>query len=1261
METILTNIRSGLPRLSGIFLLLVLFTATLSVRAQTITPASGGTAISADDFVTGSWTSLNGPVITEQYPGQLEQGGTIVLNAPDGFLFNAASTITIAIQASPGSSKQTLLQASVTSVTSSSVTLEITRQSYTNYLLALLLGYGGAGQLTVTGLQVRPDQGTVPNQGMITNTGTTAPGGTGSVSYGNLALVPGSPSSFQFEDQIPNTTVNAPIAPAVSLQLVDQFGNAVNQSGVSISINLASGSGSLSGTTVQATDSRGKVLFNNLVLNQTGDKELAASAAGFAPAVSNMFTVQSAGVFTSFRITDTGGNSITDKQAGESFGIKIQAVDGNGQPVTDFNGGAIITSNKELAAGGGMTDSFSNGILVVDPVIVRGTGSARLKVQSISGAETGYSNSFQVSPGTADADHSLITATPDVILNDGSSQATITVQLQDAYGNNLTQGGHAVLLSSTKGTLGNVTDNDDGTYSASLTSTTGTLDIARITGTLDGNPIADHAQVVFADFYTWTSSAPSFWYPTSAQVWNQAGNWDVNQVPGPNQVAYIPASPADNNGVYPVITSDEQVGAIIIESGATVTVQTNGTLTVTSLLTGEGNLFADHSTLTLKGDVTLKNIYGGTSIIKLNGNDPQQSDARIVARTLRLNNSSGIQVNGFVNVLDSLKIPNGIVQLSDTTRLLAYGSITGNGSLNANRAALQIGGNVTLPSVDASQASVSWNGSTAQTIPAVMDRYRNLTIDNAANVSSDHDLVIADTLGLEQGLLIMKSGTNLIARHHRYQNGLLEFQRQITGSEGWRAMGSPLQSTYGDLTDQVITQGFPGADYNPAAPNDTLQPNVLYYDETAPGTANQRWRAPGSASDALQKGRGIFTYVFDKISGSSIYTQSLPRTLKVQGKEFGANKLETDLPVTYTATADTGWNFVSNPYGATIDWNAGGAWTRQNIDDVVYVWDPATKQYLVNNGTGAGGSNGLIAPFQGFWVKASGPSPALRVRQSAKVAGGAFRGKINAAPNAPIFTLTLTGDDLSARTDFSFTSDGHLDKDNRDAYRLMPMDNQNYLQLFSLFKNGQQLLVNNLPVEFGVPVHIPVHFEGLKNGVPVSGRFEMQWPNLQGIPEGWHVYLLDRKSGERTDLEASPAYNFTVSPRKAAPQQTNNPGRDGFQLTSTTSPDKARFELIFEPSEKTELPQKVTLHQNYPNPFNPTTTIAFELPVESRVTIDIFDVMGRRVQTISRNKRYSAGYHKVTWNGAQHLASGVYLYRMRTADKVLVKKMTLIK
>jgi hypothetical protein len=92
---------------------------------------------------------------------------------------------------------------------------------------------------------------------------------------------------------------------------------------------------------------------------------------------------------------------------------------------------------------------------------------------------------------------------------------------------------------------------------------------------------------------------------------------------------------------------------------------------------------------------------------------------------------------------------------------------------------------------------------------------------------------------------------------------------------------------------------------------------------------------------------------------------------------------------------------------------------------------------------------------------------------------------------------------------------------------------------------------------------------------------------------------------------------------------------------------------------KIDLPKTFSLNQNYPNPFNPMTTINYGLPRSSHVTLQVFDILGRLVQTLV-NDNQDAGFYNVQLN-ASALASGMYFYRMTADNFIQSKKMLLIK
>lgn len=96
------------------------------------------------------------------------------------------------------------------------------------------------------------------------------------------------------------------------------------------------------------------------------------------------------------------------------------------------------------------------------------------------------------------------------------------------------------------------------------------------------------------------------------------------------------------------------------------------------------------------------------------------------------------------------------------------------------------------------------------------------------------------------------------------------------------------------------------------------------------------------------------------------------------------------------------------------------------------------------------------------------------------------------------------------------------------------------------------------------------------------------------------------------------------------------------------------------------LPTSFALEQNYPNPFNPSTSIIFRLPMDSYVTLKVYDILGREIEILA-NENKEAGIHEVKFNdanlsdGKAGLPSGVYIYKLESENSRAIKKMILVK
>ncbi len=95
-----------------------------------------------------------------------------------------------------------------------------------------------------------------------------------------------------------------------------------------------------------------------------------------------------------------------------------------------------------------------------------------------------------------------------------------------------------------------------------------------------------------------------------------------------------------------------------------------------------------------------------------------------------------------------------------------------------------------------------------------------------------------------------------------------------------------------------------------------------------------------------------------------------------------------------------------------------------------------------------------------------------------------------------------------------------------------------------------------------------------------------------------------------------------------------------------------------------EKPSEFSLEQNYPNPFNPSTTIFFKIPQNSKVLLEIFDILGQKIKTLV-NEELQAGYYFLQWDGTDDqkssVPSGVYFYRIQMNKQFITRKMQLIR
>ncbi len=151
------------------------------------------------------------------------------------------------------------------------------------------------------------------------------------------------------------------------------------------------------------------------------------------------------------------------------------------------------------------------------------------------------------------------------------------------------------------------------------------------------------------------------------------------------------------------------------------------------------------------------------------------------------------------------------------------------------------------------------------------------------------------------------------------------------------------------------------------------------------------------------------------------------------------------------------------------------------------------------------------------------------------------------------------------------------------------------------------------------------------------------------------THIIQQKEGTGSTLQFAPPDSgiYTVSYMVTGTQAIYQPFKVYLNITLSDTSD------TFIKEEDLSVPEDFTLLQNYPNPFNLKTAIRFTLPVDTKVTLSIYDSRGALVETLADSKM-SAGIHTITWDADEH-PSGIYFYSIEIEKIKIVKKCILLK
>ncbi|MDO7874272.1 T9SS type A sorting domain-containing protein [Hymenobacter sp. ASUV-10] len=534
---------------------------------------------------------------------------------------------------------------------------------------------------------------------------------------------------------------------------------------------------------------------------------------------------------------------------------------------------------------------------------------------------------------------------------------------------------------------------------------------------------------------------------------------------------------------------------------------------------------------------------------------------------------------------------------------------------------------------------------TGNGMPATVRSLQNFNTDGLA-VTTDLNLatnvnvrqlvrVVSGTLNMNGRTLRLMSGNGGTALIVNTSGGTIlgnvTVERAITAGPntgaGYRHYAAPVG---GQTLDNMATTGFApvyNAAYNTSAtPQQVLPfPTVYSYNQARVGTPgvtpsgfDQGW-VSGASGEAMTAGKGFTVHI---APGSKVEWTGVPNNgnYDVTGLMMGAN-------------AESGWQFLGNPYPAPLNWGtlASRNGALVNVGDAMYVYE-TTGNYVGNyrsyvNGVG----NPTIALGQGFFVRSTGSNGSVGFTNVDRVqlfdpVDGAFQRP--AAETRPLVRLTLAETAGFMKDDIVVYEQAGAPAGFGPKFDALKRRNPDNLNV------QWQLGADSYSIKglsaFGSPTTTQVLPMAIT--LPAAGSYVLRVAELLNLPAGLTAYLYDAQSNTRTALTATSAYPF-------ASASTTVNGRFSLELNPAGAP------------LANATAQQAALLQVYPNPARGSFHLT--LPVSAKASqLQLLNTMGQPVMS----RALVATDSDVD---VQSLAAGVYTLRLNMDGATVSRKVVL--
>ncbi len=876
-------------------------------------------------------------------------------------------------------------------------------------------------------------------------------------------------------------------------------------------------------------------------------------------------------------------------------GITITADPGSGNTLQTTNmtlnaSGAVLSIASGTVQVNGQLTVTNGSISEAGGSFAWGSGNTTLAYNGSSQQSVGPEWSATIAPtnvqinNNSGASPAIDLGTTNLAALSGNLTLTLGSVDYSASGLSLTVSGNVVGGSGSFGIINSNTLNVNGTnsavtssgqasfYNLNLTSANGTISDITVNGTITINPGAGN---------TVTLTGP-LTLASGANLTISSGTLDLNgeQITknGTNMLTMAANTQLTTGG-----SSFENFSAYSLDAASTILLNGSSTEDIPTGI-NYGNIIINKTS----GSA----IATGSGAITLQDN----ADLTLVAGTFDL---AGLTL-GFGNNSD-LKIQGGVADLNGGT--LSITETNTNTLSVASGAALYTGG-TSLGGFDTytTEGNVIFNGSTEETIPAGMNTFNNVTINNGAGVTASSDFSVSGTLTLALGTLTPATVT-------------------LTGA--LTTNGGNFSSTTGTVVFQgnsaQTISGSSSVTFNNFT-IDNASGVTLGHGITVNGVLSLTSGVLTTSGNLLSMGGGAS---FSGGSSSSYVEGKVSKTFPVGNSAnftFHTAKEGQYLPVGVAFT-----NVSGSDYTVTVE---------------QFNSDPHSIGSTLDNTTLS-----AISSVRYWQIEGSGGTPAnLQVTLTWNSNDGI---EVPAALDVAQFDgtkwISIGGDGSGDATGGTIQSDVFT-------------TSGNYFTFGDDANNGQD---NSLPVTLS-----SFEAQASFNQVVLNWRTESEVNNL-----GFNIYRRNEKDESWQKINStlipgagssSMAHEYQFVDQNVVSGETYSYRLESVSLNGMNESFDQLIQTVQIP-----IPTEFAVFPNFPNPFNPETTIKFQLPEQTRISIYIYDLKGNLIKHLLDNESLQPGEHQVKWDATNDahstVSSGTYVYRLVTNKHAKIGKMVFIK